>query len=129
MTLLRVDDCTLCGMITTHDRRAFTLVELLVALIIMGVAAAGLASALTGDRRMRDLAAAHAFAADRARERLELLASLPCSAPASGASASAWALERWSATASPSAWSLTDTVTLVRSSAQMVVQARVICPG
>ena len=50
------------------NRRAFTLVELLVALIMVGVGVAGLVSALTGDRRLRDMAAAHAFAADRARE-------------------------------------------------------------
>ena len=112
-----------------RDRRAFTLIELLVALMVMGVAAAGLASALTGDRRMRDMAAAHAFAGDRTLERLEFLAALPCSAPAAGTNVSAWGSERWSATPSPSAWSLTDSVTFARSMVPIVIQARVPCPG
>jgi len=109
-------------------RRAFTIIELLVALVLMGVAAAGLAGALTGDRRLRDLAAAQAFAADRARERLELLAALPCSSEASGTSASVWGLERWRASSSQVAWSLTDSLLLRRSAAPLVIEARVACP-
>ncbi len=75
------------------NRRAFTLVELIVALVMMSAGVAGLVSALTGDRRLRDMAAAHAFAADRARERVELLSILPCAADTSGAAISAWATE------------------------------------
>jgi prepilin-type N-terminal cleavage/methylation domain-containing protein len=111
-----------------RTRRAFTLVELLVALIMMGVATAGLVSTLTGDRRLRDLAAAHTFAADRARERLEQLAALPCSPGASGTSASAWGSEHWRASASQSAWRLTDSLLLVRTAVPLVIQARVACP-
>ena len=110
-------------------RRAFTIVELLVALIIMGVAAAGLVGALTDDRRMRDLAGAHAFAADLARERLELLAALPCSQEASGTTASRWGSERWHAAPSRFSWSLTDSLSLDRSTATLVIEARVLCPG
>lgn len=109
-------------------RRAFTLVELLVALMLMGVAAAALVSALSGDRRLRDLGAAHLFAADRTRERLESLAALPCGAAASGTSASAWGTERWNATAAQSSWILTDTLTLTRSKAPLVILARIACP-
>ena len=109
-------------------RHAFTLIEVLVALILLGVAAAGLVSALTGDRRLRDLAAAQLFAADRARERLELLAALPCSSVASGASASAWGSERWSASVSQASWHLTDSLSLVQTAAPVVIVARVACP-
>jgi prepilin-type N-terminal cleavage/methylation domain-containing protein len=109
-------------------RRAFTIIELLVALVLMGVAAAGLAGALTGDRRLRDLAAAQAFAADRTRERLELLAALPCSSEASGTSSSVWGLERWRASSSQVAWSLTDSLLLRRSAAPLVIEARIACP-
>jgi prepilin-type N-terminal cleavage/methylation domain-containing protein len=122
-------DGTLCGMDHRRARRAFTLVEVLVALMLMGIASAGLASALTNDRRLRDLAAAQLFAADRARARLESLAALPCAASASGASASTWGSERWSAAGSPSSWTLTDTLVLARTAAPLVFVARVACPA
>jgi prepilin-type N-terminal cleavage/methylation domain-containing protein len=118
----------LCDMNSRRAPRAFTIIEILVALILMGVAAAGLVSALTGDRRLRDLAASQTFAADRTRERLETLAALPCAAAASGTSASAWGSERWNASASQSSWQLTDTLSLVRVGAPLLVLARVGCP-
>jgi prepilin-type N-terminal cleavage/methylation domain-containing protein len=110
------------------NRRAFTLIELLVALIMMSVGVAGLVGALTGDRRLRDMAAAHTFAADRARERLELLATLPCSADASGTHASPWGSEHWRASPAQSAWLLSDSVMLAHSTVPLVIQARVACP-
>jgi prepilin-type N-terminal cleavage/methylation domain-containing protein len=113
---------------TRHERAAFTLVELLVALILMGVAAAGLVAGLTGDRRLRDLAAAHAFAADRIRERLEQLAARPCAFEVSGTSGSAWASERWRASPSQSAWHLTDSLVVGRSAAPLIIEAHVACP-
>ena len=109
------------------NRRAFTLVELLVALIMVGVGVAGLVSALTGDRRLRDMAAAHAFAADRARERVELLAGLPCAADTSGTAVSGWATEYWRASASQSQWSLTDSVVFAQSTVPLVMRASVAC--
>jgi len=112
----------------TRARFAFTIIEVIVALMMMGVAAAGLASALTGDRRLRDLAAAHSFAAGLARERLESLAALPCSPGASGTTSSAWGSEHWHAAASGSAWQLVDSLELRRSSAPLVIEARVACP-
>src|ERR1035437_3145421 len=85
---------TLRGMNRFRARHAFTLVELLVALVMLGVATVGLVSALTGDRRLRDLAASHTFAAERivmddyivrfpARRprRASLLAVMLCAAP------------------------------------------------
>jgi prepilin-type N-terminal cleavage/methylation domain-containing protein len=110
-------------------RPAFTIVELLVALMLMGVAAAGITSALSGDRRLRDLAAANSFAANRARERLEELAALPCASAASGTSASSWGTERWHALADSLAWHLTDSLVLRRSTLPVIIQARVACAG
>jgi prepilin-type N-terminal cleavage/methylation domain-containing protein len=110
------------------NRRAFTLIEVLVALILLGVASAGLVTALTGDRRIRDMSAAQIFAADRARDRIETLALLPCAADASGTSASAWGSERWHASLSQAGWNLTDSLVLIRSSVPLVIQARVGCP-
>jgi prepilin-type N-terminal cleavage/methylation domain-containing protein len=109
-------------------RRAFTLVEVLVALMMLGVAAAGLVSALAGDHRLRDMAAAHTFAADRARERLELLAALPCAGDLSGTSVSAQGAERWRASVSPSAWQLTDSLVPRTPGHALVIEARVACP-
>jgi prepilin-type N-terminal cleavage/methylation domain-containing protein len=128
MTLSERRACTLHGMNPRRARRAFTLVELLVALIMMGVAVAGLAGALAGDRRLRNQAAAHLFAADRVRERLEQLAVLPCSADASGSSTSPWGSERWRASPSQLSWSRADTLMLGRSPAPLVIQARILCP-
>jgi prepilin-type N-terminal cleavage/methylation domain-containing protein len=116
-----------------HPRRAFTLVEVLVALVLMGVAAAGLVTALSGDHRMREAAAVQSFAAGRARERLELLAVLPCSGDSSGATISVWGVERWRAHASPPVWRLTDSIVPRPSAgsalAPVVIDARVACPG
>jgi prepilin-type N-terminal cleavage/methylation domain-containing protein len=115
---------------SARARRAFTIVELLVALVIMGVAGTGLASALTGDRRLRNLAAAHEFAADRARERLEWLAALPCAPGAAGTSSSPWGLERWNASLVQSAWQLADSLvlTLDPPAAPVVIDATIACP-
>jgi prepilin-type N-terminal cleavage/methylation domain-containing protein len=110
------------------NRRGFTLIEVLVALILLGVASAGLVTSLTGDRKIRDMSAAQLFAAGRARDRIETLALLACAADASGTSVSAWGSERWHASASPTAWSLTDSLVLTRSTVPLVIQARVACP-
>ncbi|HEV8410785.1 MAG TPA: type II secretion system protein [Gemmatimonadaceae bacterium] len=110
------------------NRRAFTLVEVLVALMMLAVAVAGLVSALTGDRRLRDMAAAHSFAADRARERIELLAVLACTADTSGTAASASGTEHWRASPSQSEWSLTDSVVFATTAPPVVIRASVACP-
>jgi prepilin-type N-terminal cleavage/methylation domain-containing protein len=119
---------TLRGMNRLRARHAFTLVELLVALIMLGVAAAGLVRALTGDRRLRDLAASHTFAADRMRERLEQLAGLPCRSSASGTDPSVWGTEHWRASPSRFSWFVTDSIELRGSTAPVVLEARVPCP-
>ena len=116
-----------------QPHRAFTLIEVLVALVILGVAAAGLVTALTGDHRMRETAAVHGFEAARVRERLERLATLPCSGDAAGATTSVWGVERWHAQASPLTWRLTDSI-LPRPSVRspqspLVIEARIACPG
>lgn len=111
-----------------RPRAAFSLVELLVALTILGIGFTGLALALAGDRRVRDLAAAHAYAADRARARLESLVARPCGADTAGASVESWGAESWRATAVGGAWRLTDTLVLRRSRVPLVIEARVACP-
>jgi prepilin-type N-terminal cleavage/methylation domain-containing protein len=117
------------GMKRRGIRRAFTIVEVLVALVIMGVACAGLAGGLTSDRRLRDLAAGELFAAERARERIELLAALPCAGESAGSSASEWGSEHWRAVPTQAAWRLTDSLTIRGSAAPIVFDLRVACPA
>jgi type II secretory pathway pseudopilin PulG len=112
----------------SRARPAFTIVELLVALILAGAAAAGLASALIGDHRLRDLAAANSFAADRVRERLEWLAATPCASEASGRTSSPLGAETWRASADAFEWHLTDSLFLRRAAVPVVIEARVACP-
>lgn len=109
-------------------RAAFSLVELIVALTLVGVAAAGLAVALAGDRHLRDLAAAHAQAASRARERIEWLAARPCGADTMVTSAEAWGTEAWRATVLSGAWHSTDSLALRHVRVPLVIEARVACP-
>jgi len=111
-----------------HARAAFSLVELLVSLSLLGVGAAGLAAALAGDRHLRDLAAAHAGAAGRARVRVEALAARACGSDTAGRSAEPWGAESWRATAVNGAWRLTDSLRLARSHAVLVIEARIACP-
>ena len=99
-----------------------------VALVLMGVAASGLVSALSSDLRLRGLAASHAFAAAQSRERLEALAGLPCTGAASGTSSSAWGDERWQAVPQALAWTVTDSIVLRSSAAPVVLIAHVACP-
>jgi prepilin-type N-terminal cleavage/methylation domain-containing protein len=130
VTLLGAREHTLFAMIfvALSNRRGFTLVEVLVALLMTGVASAGLVAALTGDRTLRDASAAQQFAADRARDRLEALALVRCTTDAAGSTASTFGTERWHASISQSAWSLTDSLILARSAVPVVFQARVACP-
>ena len=113
-----------------QPRRAFTLVEVLVALMLMGVAAAGLVAALAGDHQLRESSAAYDFVAGRVRERLEILAALPCAADAAGMTTSVWGVDRWHAQRAQQTWHLTDSlVPLARPAAPIIVEARVACPG
>lgn len=114
--------------VTSRSRAAFSLVEVLMALSLLGVGLAGLTAALAGDRRIRDLAAAHARAAARARELLEVLAARPCPGDTAGSSADAWGSESWRATAADGAWALTDSLALRGSRTPLVIEARVACP-
>jgi prepilin-type N-terminal cleavage/methylation domain-containing protein len=108
-------------------RRAFSLVEVVVALAVLGVSMAALALALAGDLRLRGLAAADAGAASSAQSRLELLATRACPGDTAGALATPWGGETWRAVASRRSWRLTDSLALRRSTASLVIEARVAC--
>jgi len=112
-----------------EPRRAFTLIEVLVALVLMGVGAAALVTALSGDHRLRERAGAESFVAARARARLEFLAVRPCSGDTSGVVTAAWGAERWQARASASQWRVTDSLVPRPPAAPVVITARVACPA
>lgn len=90
--------------------RGFTLVEVLVALMLVATAAAALAATLGADRRLRTTALVTDAAARQARERIETLAGHCGSADTSGMAVGAWGVERWRVTSSPDAWRLADTI-------------------
>jgi type II secretory pathway pseudopilin PulG len=108
-------------------RRALSLVEVVVALAVLGVSMAALALALAGDHRLRSLAAANAGAARNARARLELLATRACPGDTAGAQTEPWGAEVWRAVVNGRTWRLTDSLMLRRSTAPLVIEARVAC--
>lgn len=84
-------------MSSTH-RSAFTLVEIIVALTLLAVGAAGLASALTIDKQLRDAAQARARMAAQLRARLGAVTATRCAGDTSGIAHDGWGDERWRVT-------------------------------
>jgi prepilin-type N-terminal cleavage/methylation domain-containing protein len=82
----------------SSHRPAFTLVEIIVALTLLAVGAAGLASALTADKKLRDAAQARTRMAAQLRIRLGAIAATRCTSDTSGVVHEWWGDERWRAT-------------------------------
>ena len=116
------------GMPTAHPRTAFTLVEVLIALALLGVGVTALATALLSDVRLRDLATGESGVAAHLRDRLERLAVMPCIRDTAAADVAKWGTARWRASSHNGAWYLIDSVTPRRVHAAFVVEARVTCP-
>lgn len=116
------------GMPASHPRSAFTLVELLIALALLGVGVTALATALLGDVRLRDLATGESGAAAQLRDRLERLATMPCVRDTAAADVATWGIAHWKASPHNGAWYLIDSVTPRRVHTAFVVEARVTCP-
>ncbi|MBX6331173.1 MAG: prepilin-type N-terminal cleavage/methylation domain-containing protein [Gemmatimonadaceae bacterium] len=76
-------------------RRGFTLIELVVAIMIMTVGVLGLASTATVVARQLGGAAQQTIAANVAARRLELLRSRHCTALASGSAVTRGMTEHW----------------------------------
>jgi prepilin-type N-terminal cleavage/methylation domain-containing protein len=109
-------------------RPGFTLVELLVALVLLGVGAAALATALAGERRLREMADVEAGIAIVTRERLETLAVRRCTAGFAGRRVERWGEERWTASPGAGAWTLIDTLAPRGTRAPVFITTRVSCP-
>ena len=112
----------------SFSRPGFTLVEVLVALVLLGVGAAALATALAGERRLRDMADAEAGVAVVARERLEALVVRRCDSASAGRRVERWGEERWTATPGAGAWTLVDTLAPHGVRAPILIATRISCP-
>jgi prepilin-type N-terminal cleavage/methylation domain-containing protein len=95
-------------------RPAFTLVEVIVALTLLAVGAAGLASALTADKQLRDAAQARTRMAAQLRARLGTIAATRCMGDTNGVVRDWWGDERWRATTSGDRAHLVDSLIPLR---------------
>jgi prepilin-type N-terminal cleavage/methylation domain-containing protein len=111
------------------SRSGFTLVELIVALVLLGVGGATLATALVGERRLRELATVESGIAIAARERLAWLAARRCDAGLGGRRVERWGEERWAASPSGGAWTLGDTLAPNGARVPVLIFTRVACPA
>jgi prepilin-type N-terminal cleavage/methylation domain-containing protein len=120
-----------CGTLfaMTAARSGFTLVELIVALVLLGVGGATLATALVGERRLRELAAVESGIALAAGERLAWLAVRRCDAGLGGRRVERWGEERWAASPRDGAWSLGDTLAPNGARVPVLIVTRVACPA
>ena len=95
-------------------RRGFTLIELMVAIVIMVTGVLGLAGTAAMVSRMVGGAGQQTVAASVASSRFEMLRSVPCSQIVSGTATTRNMNEKWNATQDPtngSLWVVTDTIT------------------
>lgn len=110
-----------------RPRRAYSLIEVLVACAVLGAGAASLALALSSDHRLRTMAAAQLGAGRRARVYLELLAARACGADTGGAGVAEWGTEEWRASVTGRSWRLIDSLRLRGSKVPLVIDALVAC--
>lgn len=95
-------------------RDGFTIIELVVAIMIMVVGVLGLAGTAAMVSRMVGGAGQQTVAANVAASRFEKLRSVPCTQIVGGTATTRHMSEKWSAQANPSStllWVVTDTVT------------------
>jgi len=90
-------------------RAAFTLVELLVACLVLGTGVLALASTSVAVARLTGDAARAGAAAERAHARMEAMRATACAA-ASGSAVAGGIAEWWTAALSPSGAALSDSV-------------------
>jgi type II secretory pathway pseudopilin PulG len=113
---------------THYNRRGFTIVEALVATMIMGVTGGMLAAAFTVTTAARRRAALDVQSAVQTYERIALLSHRRCSAPdTAGSGAHGAALIWWSATRVTGGWSFADSVALPGAPSRPVSTGVVAC--
>lgn len=95
-------------------RRAFSLVELLTALMLLAVGLAAFVRAATAVARLENDALLRRALAGVTQARLDSLAAQPCGADRTGQASHAGVSERWSASNDGTRWLVTDSI-VVRS--------------
>jgi type II secretory pathway component PulJ len=109
-------------------RRGFTVVEALVATMIMGVAGGLLAAAFIVTTAARRHAALDMQTAVQVRERIAHLSRRPCAAAdTAGTAAHGNALIWWRASRVPEGWSFADSVALPGAPPRPAATGRVAC--
>lgn len=91
-------------------RRAFTLLELLVACVVLGTGVLGLASTAVAIARLAGDATREENAAERGQARMEALRASRCSASTSGSVVAGGISEWWSAAGAPAGQLLADSI-------------------
>ena len=109
-------------------RSGFTIVEALVATMIMGVAGGMLAAAFTVTTAARRRATLDRHTAVQVHERIALLSRRPCSAAdTSGSGTLGAATHWWRATRIANGWAFTDSVTVPGAPARSAIAGTVAC--
>ena len=95
------------------NRNAFTIVEALVALVVVGIAGTAWAASLAANGALRSRASARVVAGRLVAARIAALAARSCAAADTGGVASAGtATEAWSAQRDGGRWSYSDSISV-----------------
>mgnify|MGYP001563764298 CR=1 FL=1 len=110
-------------------RSAFSLVELLTALVLLAVGLAAFARAAAAVARLENDARLRRVLAEATQSRLDSLAAQPCGPARQGQAVRAGVDERWSATSDGRRWSLSDSLVVrARPTLSRAYVATVPCP-
>ena len=112
-----------------RPRSAFSLVELLTALVLLAVGLAAFARAAGAVARLENDARLRRALADATQSRLDSLAAQPCGPARGGQEFHAGVDERWSATSDGRRWSLSDSIAVrARPTFARIYVVTVPCP-
>lgn len=112
---------------TRRRRRGISLVEVLIACVLLTVAVLGLVSVATGVSRQTGNSRRQVIAASMAQARLDSLRSLSCASMSSGARTRQGITEEWTVSGSGATRDIVLRLTLPRLSNQIVYRALVPC--
>lgn len=111
-----------------REKRGFTLVEIMVAIIVLSIGLLGLASTSAVVTRQIGGGAQMTLAASTAQARFEILRSMDCTLLSSGSASARGISEVWTVTALTRAREVTDTVKFTTPRGQSVHAYRTMIP-